>query len=54
MTVQELAAFEESGDAVRKQPASPQLLARARAGMGNIDHAPREVQALFRQLCPVE
>jgi hypothetical protein len=50
MTVQELAAFEASGDAVRKQPASPQLLARARAGMRDTDRAPREVQALFRQM----
>ena len=51
--VQELAALEKQGNLVRKQSASPALLARARAGMRDTDRAAREVQALFRQLCPV-
>ena len=50
--VQELAALEAQGEVVRKQPASPALLSRARSGMRDTDRAPREVQALFRQLFP--
>lgn len=51
LSVSKITEMIANGDATPKEPADAKIVARAQSGMRETDRAPREVKALFVNLC---